>query len=203
MANSILEASRAPETERLERPLKRANSILEASAVKAKKAAAGAAKAGLDVVGGAARFLGSALSTPKALLIHKLAGTQTPVEFSPTADVEQFREVLGRPQGNPFGISPEVASFATDFPVAAGMNAIGRYGVLPLARAIGEPLRRAPIAKQVAEFVKTGSSLPKQYRQPAQDILRTAEGEASLASHLREKSLAPFLKLPEAVQDAV
>jgi len=193
------------ETARLEKPLSDLEKAYSGMVVKGKKAAGAALSKGADVVGGAADFLGSVMETPKAALIHAVAGTKTPVSFSPTADVDQIREYIDRMKAEGFDpkISPELVSFLTDFPVAGAMNKIGRYGVLPIARAIGEPLRKLPIARDIAEFVKTGSSLPAKYRQPAQDIMRTAEGQASLSAAKRQASLGPYLKLSQAEQDAV
>ena len=159
-----------------------------------------------DVIGPPARFLGAALATPVAAGLHFGLGTDVPVQFSPTSDVEQFRtpqgqELLRKVSGPlPRQLSPEAASFLTSIPAARGLNLVGRAALMPAARAALEPVRGLPLIKQGLEFAKTGASLPAKYRTDVQNILRTAEGQADLSAYLREKLVSPVLKLPEDAQ---
>lgn len=183
-----------------------------------------ALRTGKNVVGGVANFLGAAMSTPKAALIHEAgkamaevnrnpvvqpaAGAEValpiampPVRFSPTSSLEQLKAIGVR--------HPALADVLTDIPTMSAMNFLGAKAALPAARAIanlevgGARVRALPGIKQAAEFVSTGASLPNRFRTKVQRMLRTAEGEADWSAYLREKRLGPYGGLSKEAQDRV
>ena len=132
---------------------------------------------GAEAVGKTADFLGAVLSTPKAAIIKAISGNKTPVEFSSTASLDQFKELADRVDAEsgqmahpwPKGIlNPAVADIVTDFPMASGLNLVGKKALLPAGRAIANfekgGFRTRAALKGPLEFFKPGSSLPNNVR---------------------------------------
>ena len=202
----------APETKRLQAKADPWIAAFDNAYGGAEKAVKATGRAIGDVIGPAGRFLSSTLEYPIAAGVKYGLGTDVPLEFSPLSAVKQLESPEARALGIGAPGSPlnaQSADFLLGIPAAKGLNLVGKFGLLPAARALGDAeiagrsVRQLPGIKQAAEFVKTGSSLPKEYRQPAQRLLRESEGEADLRAYLRGQSLGPYGKLPVDAQDAI
>jgi len=166
----------------------------------------------IDAVGGAGSFLGAVLSTPLAAGIKAIAGTKTPVTFSPSAKLRQLEELKARMEAEGIGgllPSAQILDIATDLPGVKALNLVGGKALLPAGRAManleagGLRARAIPGIKQGLEFIKPGASLPNYIRDDFYRILRSSEGKADWRAFVREKRFSKALRLPAEAQDDI